>query len=148
MKRFSKIYEDSQSDQIFKISADLTLEIKAESEGEAGYLADSILGSIEDHTSFVIKNIEEISESELKLESVESPSWGEIGGHLQRQFEFDGFPEAISFINKVAKVCDEDDHHPEIINVFNKVTIKFKTHDSNSITELDHQMAKKVDDII
>jgi 4a-hydroxytetrahydrobiopterin dehydratase len=38
-------------------------------------------------------------------------------------------------------------HHPEITNVYNKVTLKLKTHDKDSITELDHQMRKKIDDL-
>jgi hypothetical protein len=63
MKRFSKIYENSQSEKTYKISATVEIEVKAENEGEAGYLADSILGSIEDGVGFTIENIEETYEA-------------------------------------------------------------------------------------
>ena len=65
MKKFTKVYENSGAEKIYKITASITLEVKAANEGEAGYLADSTLGGIKENTNFVIENIEEVQESEL-----------------------------------------------------------------------------------
>lgn len=61
MKKFSKILE-SNGVRKYKINANLELIIEAEDEGEAGYLADSILGGIKEQFSYNIINIEETNE--------------------------------------------------------------------------------------
>lgn len=66
MKSFSKLTEGLESEKCFKITCEVELVIKAGNEGEAGYIADAELGSIENHTSFNIKNISEISKDEYK----------------------------------------------------------------------------------
>lgn len=75
MKRFTKLVESLETKKYYKISSEVDLIIVAENEGEAGYLADSNLGSIESHSDFRIINIEEITEDEFKqlkvTESVE-----------------------------------------------------------------------------
>ena len=47
MKKFTKILENQNNEKFYEISVELKLLVKAENEGEAGYLSDSILGSIE-----------------------------------------------------------------------------------------------------
>jgi 4a-hydroxytetrahydrobiopterin dehydratase len=149
MKKFTKILENISGQKYFEITAEVKLVVKSENEGEAGYLADSILGGIEEQTDFIVQNISEISEEDFKkqFESNQMNSWNESGGFLQKTFEFKDFKEALDFINKVGMISESMNHHPEIINNYNKVHLKLKTHDKNQITELDHKMAKKVDDL-
>lgn len=73
MKSFSKVFEESKAEKIYKVTANIEIEVKAENEGEAGYLADSILGSVEENISFSIENIEEIQESGFDMESFSNP---------------------------------------------------------------------------
>jgi len=149
MKKFTKILENIIDQKYFEITAEVKLLVKAENEGEAGYLGDSILGGIEEQSDFIIQNISEIAEEDFKrqLESIQTSKWTETSGYLQKSFEFKDFREALDFINKVGMISESMNHHPEIINNYNKVHLKLKTHDKNQITELDHQMAKKVDDL-
>jgi hypothetical protein len=76
MRRFTKILEESENLKNYKIKAEIELIIEAYTEGEAGYLGDSILGSIEEQFSYSILNIEEtedsINESSLDLDSIKS----------------------------------------------------------------------------
>jgi 4a-hydroxytetrahydrobiopterin dehydratase len=51
----------------------------------------------------------------------------------------------MDFINMIAVIAEANNHHPEIINVYNKVSIRFKTHDMNGITEKDINIAKEID---
>jgi hypothetical protein len=71
MKKFSKIVE-SMGSKNYKIEANLELIVEAENEGEAGYIADSVLGGIEEQFSYNIINIEETTES-IK-ENIQGPT--------------------------------------------------------------------------
>jgi 4a-hydroxytetrahydrobiopterin dehydratase len=74
--------------------------------------------------------------------------WIESNDKLKRKFEFKDFNEALSFINKLAPICESMNHHPEINWVYNKIEITLSTHDAgDKITELDYQLANKIDNI-
>lgn len=73
MKIFTKLVESIESTKYYKVLADVELVFKSDNEGETGYLADSELGSLENHSSYTIKNIEEINIDEYnKLMLIES----------------------------------------------------------------------------
>ena len=75
--------------------------------------------------------------------------WKESDNKLNREFKFKDFNEAISFINRIAVVSEESNHHPEIYNVYNKVIISLCTHDQGSVvTDKDYDLAKKIDDLL
>ena len=63
MKKFSKVLENNGSMK-YKISAYIELEIEAENEGEAAYIADSTLSSIKDSSNYKISKIEKLSNLE------------------------------------------------------------------------------------
>lgn len=66
---------------------------------------------------------------------------------LKRTYEFESFKEALEFVNKVADISENVNHHPDIFISFNKVNLNIYTHDTNSITELDFELAKKIDEL-
>ena len=74
--------------------------------------------------------------------------WIKSEGKLVKSFKFKDFDNAIEFINNVALISKQLNHHPKIINIYNTVDIELWTHDSNSITELDYKLAKRIDSII
>lgn len=74
-------------------------------------------------------------------------NWKQIENSLQKKFQFKGFEETMTIINKIAKIANELNHHPEWFNVYNKLEITLTTHDVNGISELDFDFAKKVDAI-
>jgi 4a-hydroxytetrahydrobiopterin dehydratase len=72
--------------------------------------------------------------------------WQEEENKLVKRLTFKDFNQAWAFLNKVAVLAEEHNHHPEIENVYNKVTLKLCTHDKgNSITEKDRELAKEID---
>lgn len=76
-------------------------------------------------------------------------NWKEVNNSLTRSFEFQNFIEAWSFMTKVAMIAEKMNHHPEWSNVYNKVNITLTTHDKgNTITEKDHKLAQKIDELI
>jgi 4a-hydroxytetrahydrobiopterin dehydratase len=72
--------------------------------------------------------------------------WNKANDSLVREFEFKDFKEAFAFITKVALLAEQKDHHPEIRNVYNRVTLSFSTHDAGDIiTDKDREMAELID---
>ena len=64
MKKFTKLVEGLESKKYFRIKSEVDLAIEAENEGEAGYTADSELGSIESQIEFHISEISEMPKDE------------------------------------------------------------------------------------
>ena len=74
--------------------------------------------------------------------------WRETGEGLEAEFEFTDFVEAFAFMTKVASIAEEQQHHPEWSNVYNRVSIRLRTHDANnSITEKDRRLAAAITDL-
>lgn len=69
MKKFTKVLESQSNEKHYEISVELKLLVKAENEGEAGYIGDSILGSIKEQIDYTILNIDEKNEGDIELES-------------------------------------------------------------------------------
>lgn len=75
--------------------------------------------------------------------------WKQQNNKLVKELTFNDFKEAWEFLNKVAVLAEEYNHHPEIENVYNKVTLRLCTHDAgNSITEKDKALAKEIDKLV
>lgn len=62
-------------------------------------------------------------------------------------YRFKNFPEAIGFMMQVAIAAESQNHHPEWVNVYNRVTIKLTTHDTGGLTEKDIKLAKTIEAI-
>ena len=74
--------------------------------------------------------------------------WKEENDQMVQHFEFADFIEAFEFLKKVAELAEEHHHHPEIYNVYNKVTLKLSTHDAGDVvTEKDRKLAEAIDRI-
>ena len=56
-------------------------------------------------------------------------------------FDFKNFRRAFSWMTSIAFEAENQDHHPEWKNVYNKVSITLTTHDKGGITKLDYEMA-------
>ena len=75
--------------------------------------------------------------------------WIKENNKLVKHFSFKDFISAFSFLSKVALISEKLDHHPEIINVYNKVTIKLSTHDiGNKVSKKDYDLAKAIDEFL
>ncbi len=72
--------------------------------------------------------------------------WEEKNQALYQRFVFKNFPEAFSFMTRVALEAEKMDHHPKWTNIYNEVEIWLSTHDAGDIvTERDRNLAKKID---
>jgi 4a-hydroxytetrahydrobiopterin dehydratase len=76
------------------------------------------------------------------------PAWTVVNGKLHRDFRFADFVEAFGFMAKVALIAEAMGHHPELSNVWNRVTIDLMTHDTGGLSNLDVDLATRIDAVI
>ena len=73
--------------------------------------------------------------------------WRRQGRFITKTFEFDEFMDGIGFIERVAKVAEGLNHHPDIHVRYTSVTFKLQTHSEGGVTEWDFELAKAIDGI-
>ena len=64
---------------------------------------------------------------------------------LSRRFELNNFAEALDLVNKIGKIAEEQEHHPDINLGWGYVEIYLSTHDIGGISEKDIALAKSID---
>ena len=73
--------------------------------------------------------------------------WTYTQSAITREFKFRNFVDAFSFMTGIALEAEKMDHHPDWKNVYNQVSISLNTHTVKGITQLDFDLAKKIDAI-
>ncbi len=72
--------------------------------------------------------------------------WQEKNNFLEKTFSFKTFLQAIEFVNKVAEVAEQINHHPEIyVHNYNQVRIQTTTHSEGKVTQKDYVLTEKID---
>jgi 4a-hydroxytetrahydrobiopterin dehydratase len=77
----------------------------------------------------------------------EIPDWTLNDNSIERMFAFKDFKDSIDFVNKVAEIANEQDHHPDIHIYYNKVRIELTTHKIKGLSENDFILAAKINSI-
>jgi 4a-hydroxytetrahydrobiopterin dehydratase len=73
-------------------------------------------------------------------------SWEREGDEIVREWRFEDFREAIAFVNRVAEVAEEANHHPDIfVHGWNKVKLSLTNHSAGGLTETDFVVAARFD---
>lgn len=76
------------------------------------------------------------------------PEWEHDKKHIERTFEFDDFTQAIDFVNSVAEIAEDEEHHPEMDIRYNKVRLQLSTHAEGGLTDRDFEVADKIDNLM
>ncbi|MDI5896958.1 4a-hydroxytetrahydrobiopterin dehydratase [Flavobacterium yafengii] len=85
----------------------------------------------------------ETIQSELKV----LKDWQFVNDGIEKKFVFSDFTQALGFIVQVGVMAEKRNHHPELFNVYSKVTIRLTTHDTNGVTDKDLDLAKAIETI-
>ena len=88
---------------------------------------------------------QKLDEAALREALAALPGWTLVAGKLHRDLRFPDFVRAFGFMTSVALVAESMNHHPEWSNVYGRVTIDLTTHDAGGITELDLELARRID---
>jgi 4a-hydroxytetrahydrobiopterin dehydratase len=74
------------------------------------------------------------------------PGWRIVENHhLEKEFTFPDFAQALAFVNRVGEVAEELDHHPDIYLAWGKVRVQMWTHTANGLTGKDFDLANKIE---
>jgi len=84
-----------------------------------------------------------------KLLSELETGWESVNDHhLERQYKFKNFKEALEFVNKVGEIAEQEGHHPNIDFTWGKAKITLYTHDVDGLSENDFILAAKIDQLL
>jgi len=73
------------------------------------------------------------------------PRWRREDRAIARSFKLKDFAAAISFVNNVAVLAEQENHHPDIEVRWNSVTLRLTTHSAGGLTASDFHLAALVD---
>lgn len=90
---------------------------------------------------------ERLPDAEITDRLAARPDWRVVDGKLHRELRFDDFVAAFGFMTSVAIVAEKMNHHPEWSNVYSTVVVDLSTHDAGGITELDFELAERIDQL-
>jgi 4a-hydroxytetrahydrobiopterin dehydratase len=75
-----------------------------------------------------------------------SGGWRVAGEHhLEKEYRFPDFAQALAFTNRVGAVAEEQGHHPDVHLAWGKVGLTVWTHKIDGLTESDFVFAAKAD---
>ena len=81
-----------------------------------------------------------------RLQSQLGDDWQVIDEHhLEREYRFDDFRQALDFTVRVGEMAEEQGHHPDICLAWGKVKLTMWTHKIDGLTESDFIFAAKAD---
>jgi 4a-hydroxytetrahydrobiopterin dehydratase len=85
---------------------------------------------------------------ELTAALKKCPEWECENNAITRTIEFEEFMDAIDFVNDLAEIADEAQHHPDIDIRHTRVRLRLTTHDAGGVTPLDIELAQRVDNLV
>jgi len=85
-----------------------------------------------------------LAEAELHALLLDLPAWALADGKLVREWKFKDFVAAIAFVNRVAALAEQAQHHPDIDIRYNRVQLALVSHDAGGITARDARMARQL----
>ncbi|MCH7730702.1 4a-hydroxytetrahydrobiopterin dehydratase [Patescibacteria group bacterium] len=99
------------------------------------------------HSSDLNKTTPPLSKAKVKEYFLQlDKQWKLVRGKkIKRVFEFGEFMDGVEFVNKVAEISEEENHHPDIYLFYKKVVIELSTHAIGGLSGNDFILAAKID---
>jgi len=89
----------------------------------------------------------DLETAEKMLAELNSWDLKKDGNEIIRSFHFKNFYETMAFVNAVAWMAHQENHHPDMEISYNHVLIRYSTHAIGGLSENDFICAAKVDAI-
>ena len=74
----------------------------------------------------------------------QTPGWEIMDNKIERTFKFRNFVEAMRFANRITKVAEEENHHPDLHISWGKVRVELSTHSVGGLSTNDFIVAAKI----
>ncbi len=67
--------------------------------------------------------------------------------HLEKEYRFKDFREALDFVNRLGEVAESEGHHPDVFLAWGRVKVTLWTHSVGGLSENDFILAAKADEV-
>jgi 4a-hydroxytetrahydrobiopterin dehydratase len=88
-----------------------------------------------------------LSQEEIQKKLTALDGWVWTSQGIQKCYQLADFRSVMNFVNRVADLAEEANHHPDIFINYDKVTFTWMTHDADGITEKDFDLASRIEAI-
>ena len=89
-----------------------------------------------------------LSDTEINAWLAAQSAWRLKDGKLALSLQFQDFSMAWGFMSRVALLAEQQQHHPEWLNVYNRVEIALVTHDAGGLTKKDFNLADSINGLL
>jgi 4a-hydroxytetrahydrobiopterin dehydratase len=86
-----------------------------------------------------------LAQGDVQQRLQQLPGWTLDGNAIRKQFEFQSFPDAVAFVNRLVPGAESADHHPDISINYRRVTLTYSTHSEGGLTVKDFEGAAVAD---
>ena len=86
-----------------------------------------------------------LSSDEIQQRMATLSGWVLDGPRIRKRYAFPAFKEAMGFVNGVASLAEDVNHHPDILVEYDKVTLTLTSHDAGGLTGRDFSLARRID---
>ena len=86
-------------------------------------------------------------QAETLLPQIRGWSISDDGLMIFRDFQFKGFLSTMAFVNAMAWIANQEDHHPDLHVSYRTLRVELTTHALGGLTENDFILAAKIDQI-
>ena len=87
-------------------------------------------------------------EAEILLEQLADWILDDSGTEISKAFQFKNFYQTVGFINAIAWIVNQENHHPYLEISYNRCRVHFTTHSIQGLSESDFICAAKIDQLI
>ena len=102
----------------------------------------------EEKSQKIEKETQPLNRREAQELARQVPTWKLVDSRLEEDFSFKDFNETMQFVNRVAQIAQEEDHHPDIEISYNKVHLTLSTHKIGGLSRNDFVVAAKIERLL
>jgi 4a-hydroxytetrahydrobiopterin dehydratase len=73
------------------------------------------------------------------------PGWEYDGEAISKTYALSSFRDAVDFVNDIADLAEDENHHPDLEIYYDEVVVSFRTHSADAVTDADVRMAAEVE---
>lgn len=73
--------------------------------------------------------------------------WSYDGDRLRKTYEFDSYMDGVEFVNEVAELAEDANHHPDLHVGYKEVEVTLKSHDVDGVTDRDWGLVDEIESV-
>jgi 4a-hydroxytetrahydrobiopterin dehydratase len=89
-----------------------------------------------------------LSISDIQYAISDLNGWEFKNNAIHKIFIFESYLNSIAFINRLAEIAEEKNHHPDMVVGWCKIDVAFTSHDQGGVTTACIDMAKKAESVL